>query len=69
MEKCYEYFCCMQEDCPAYKAPDNIDCWELEGTLCNSHGIEMIASKLGGKEYACEYCIYFRNVVSKKINL
>ena len=66
MKRCYEYFECKQTDCPARKIPDNKQCWEVKGTLCNSHGVEEIDSILGGRLYACENCSYYQSVMPKK---
>ncbi len=63
MEACYEYLGCGQVDCPMHGRKDNKQCWEVEGTLCNHHGIHLVRGKLGGtKNDACAHsvCIYYR---------
>jgi len=45
-----------------YKIEDNKNCWEVEGTLCNHHGIEIMWGKTGNKIDACVHCIYYKAV-------
>jgi len=40
MELCYEYFRYEKTDCIVYGAPDPTECWEIEGTLGSSLGVE-----------------------------
>ena len=56
MEKCYEYLGCDKYDCVMHGSSDDIECWEVEGTLCNHQGLELI--KNIDKE-KCAYCIYY----------
>lgn len=64
METCHEYLGCNNRDCKMYGRKDNKRCWEVEGTLCNHHGIEIAMEKLTGKkkEEACALasCIYYK---------
>lgn len=63
MEACWEYLGCRTEDCVIYGKTGIKYCWEVEGTLCNHHGIELMQRSLGGKkEDACAHsaCIYYK---------
>ena len=64
MEACYEYLGCDMQDCIMHGRKDNKRCWEVEGTLCNHPGIQIIREKLAGKnkEDACarSACIYYK---------
>ncbi len=62
MEKCYEYLGCDKIKCIRHGIKDNRQCWEVEGTLCNSHSIELMRKRIKGpKKDACSLssCIYF----------
>jgi hypothetical protein len=63
METCHEYLGCDKYDCVMHGRRDNDYCWEVEDTLCNHHGIEIVRGKLGaGKKVdACilSGCIYY----------
>lgn len=59
MELCYEYFRYEKTDCIVYGAPDPTECWEIEGTLGSSLGVEQVREKVGNKEDACKKCIYY----------
>lgn len=63
MERCYEYLGCNQTDCVMYGRDDDVKCWEMEGTLCNHPGFELIAKTNKDK---CTYCIYYKAV---KLNM
>ncbi len=65
MEKCYEYLDCSQKDCVMYEREDSINCWEVEGTLCNHPYIEFIKKSQKDK---CVYCIYYKAVVKDNIH-
>jgi hypothetical protein len=66
MEKCYEYLGCNQKDCIMYKRPGNERCWEIEGTLCNHPGMELIRKVRCGKKIdACVYCIYYQEAKNR----
>jgi len=56
MEKCYEYLGCDKHDCIMYGKSDT-KCWEVEGTLCNHPGIELMKK---AKIDKCAYCIYYK---------
>ena len=59
MEKCYEYFGCRKTECPMYRRKD-VNCWELEETLCFGDNNEFIKSKLFGTgKKKCDICIYY----------
>ena len=62
MEACYEYLGCGKKDCVLFGRKDKL-CWEVEGTLCNHRGIQIMREKLAGKkEDACARsgCIYYK---------
>ncbi len=62
MEACYEYLGCDKKDCVMFHRGADARCWEIEGTLCNHHGIEIARKKLGTrKQDACvrSGCIYY----------
>jgi hypothetical protein len=61
VEKCYEYFGCNMEDCKMFKLDDDRFCWEVEGTLCSSHGIEVLQSHSKIKLDTCMHCLYYKN--------
>jgi hypothetical protein len=70
MEPCYVYLGCGEKDCPMHGRKDTKRCWEVEGTLCNHHGIQIIRDKLAGKkENACNRsgCIYFKTAKDRGI--
>ncbi len=63
MEACYEYLGCDKQECIMHGQKGNNNCWEVDGTLCNHEGIEIVRSKHGGqKENACarSNCIYYK---------
>jgi hypothetical protein len=63
MEACFEYLGCKKQDCPMFKQKNNKKCWEVEETLCNHHGIELVRKEsVGNKENAClkSGCIYYK---------
>jgi len=63
MEACYDYLGCDKQDCIMRGRKDNKTCWEVEGTLCNHDGIQVMMDKLGGKkENTCARigCIYYK---------
>ena len=69
MEECYQYFSCTKKDCPAYGKKD-INCWEMEETLCHHPLVEYFDKKLSelGKR-KCDGCAQYvtkREGVSKK---
>ncbi len=65
MEKCYEYFNCTKTDCPMYGRKD-VNCWEIEETLCSHPALELIRKRIGIKIEACEKCIYFQSSMESK---
>ena len=70
MEACYEYLGCDADDCPMHGRKDNKHCWEVEGTLCNHHGIQLVREELAGrKEDACagSGCIYYKAAKNRGI--
>jgi len=63
METCYEYLGCGNKDCIMFQRKDNRPCWEIEDTLCNHKGIQIMREKLAGiKEVACarSCCVYYK---------
>ncbi len=62
MKQCYEYLECRQDDCIMHKISGDKHCWEVEGTLCNSHIIEFMSQKAGKKIHICRYCIYYKEL-------
>jgi len=59
MEKCYEYFNCSQKQCAAHT--EEVICWEIEGTLCNTahiEGFQMSLQELTSDSSKCDHCIY-----------
>jgi len=67
MEKCYEYLGCTKVDCIMRKLPEDKHCWEVEGTLCSSHGIEFIRKMTDKKIEICKDCIYYNAVNYQKV--
>jgi len=68
MEKCYEYLGCRKYNCIRHGIKDNRQCWEVEGTMCNSHSFELIRKRINGpKKEAClrSSCIYFKAAKSR----
>jgi len=66
MEKCYEYFACKQTDCIMHNNHTNQYCWEAEGTLSNTPGMDSITSRLNNSGVnKCTYCIYKQETLSK----
>lgn len=64
MERCYEYLDCKQTDCIMYKNPENKNCWEVDGTLCNNPSFEIIRKARGGRKIdACVSCIYYKAII------
>ena len=65
MEPCYEYLGCGQKDCIMYGRKDTERCWEVEGTLCNHHDIQIFWDNVSSKkEDACNRsgCIYYKAI-------
>lgn len=63
MEECYKYLGCQENDCIMFKTKEKVYCWEIDGTLCNHKGIELIRKKLKKtKVDTCikSACIYFK---------
>jgi hypothetical protein len=56
MESCYDYFKCKKPACPAYENTQS-ECWDIEGTLCNSEHIEVLVKHEKNK---CSYCQYYK---------
>ena len=61
MEKCYEYLDCQQLDCVRRKI-DDLQCWEIEDTLCYDHSDIFIKFRalFENKIDACNECIYYK---------
>ena len=59
MEKCFEYLGCSQTGCIMYGRGDDLNCWEVEGTLCNHPGMALIAKS---KKDKCAYCLFYKMV-------
>jgi hypothetical protein len=57
MEKCYRYIGCDKTDCVMYEKDDETKCWDVQGTLCNHPGMELMEKKSIDK---CKYCIYYK---------
>ena len=62
MEKCYEYLGCDKYDCVMYGKSD-VNCWEVEGTLCNHPGMELMEK---AKINKCVYCVYYKAVIEDR---
>jgi hypothetical protein len=63
MVSCYEYLGCGSKDCIMYGQKDKKHCWEVEGTLCNHYGIQLVRNNnVGMKKDACyrSGCIYYK---------
>lgn len=58
---CYEYFSCKQKDCKMFNKKGDAKCWEIEGTMCNIDGADVIKN-LGVNK--CDVCIYYEAVNS-----
>lgn len=60
-EFCYEYFDCKEFDCVRRTNPD-LNCWEVDLVSCKSHSpeFEKLKEKLGSKQEACKFCIYYQ---------
>ncbi len=59
MEKCYDFLDCPhKKDCPASKAKDDIECWDIEGTLFHSETLRVMAKHSCNK---CGYCQYLES--------
>ena len=63
MESCYEYLGCHKTECVMHGMGNAKLCWQVEGTLCSHHGIELVRRVCDkDKEAACarSSCIYYR---------
>jgi hypothetical protein len=58
MEKCFEYFGCKKEGCPAYGSKDRLECWGIVNTHCNNPYLEVMEKSLN----ACKSCLYYKMV-------
>ena len=70
MEPCYEYLGCDKKDCIMYGRKDTNRCWEIEGTLCNHLGIQIMRDiHKGKKEDVCDHsgCIYYKFAKDRNI--
>ena len=57
MEKCYDYYSCKKTNCIMFKLDaNNINCWDIEGTLCNHPYIEKLDID------RCKLCLYYKSV-------
>jgi len=66
MEKCFEYYACTKTDCIMHNSQSSQNCWEVEGTLCNSPELDNINGKLSDKGISkCTFCIYKKQAVSQ----
>lgn len=65
MEECYEFFACKKTDC-IKRSINNQPCWEVEGTLCATHGVDIkeLQKGLGSKLEVCKYCIYYTDHIN-----
>jgi hypothetical protein len=60
MEPCWEFMACERHDCIKFGRTDK-RCWDVEGTLCSHHTIQLRSAKAGEKhEFACSRanCLY-----------
>lgn len=65
-EPCYDYFACRRTSCPVHSVGPEINCWEIEGTLCTTDMLETLSPTLlqrlageeAGKGEACAACAY-----------
>lgn len=62
MEKCYKYLGCEKRDCIMHGNTDEINCWEVETTLCNNRGMERLQIM---KKDKCKYCFYYKAVMER----
>ena len=63
MEPCHEYLGCNKTDCIMFHENGGKRCWEIEGTLCNHPGIDLMRKNHpGDKVDACKRagCIYYQ---------
>jgi hypothetical protein len=61
MGKCYDYFKCEKDDCPASGSKAGLECWEIENTHCSSTYLELLRKH---KKDICKYCLYYKMVHS-----
>ena len=67
MESCHEYLGCQNSECVMKLAGNSRPCWQVEDTMCNHPGIEIIRrTTAGSKEEACARsgCIYYKHAKS-----
>ena len=70
MEACFEYLGCDERECIMHARKDGPRCWEVEGTLCNHVGIQLVRDFLTAKkkEDACAFsCIYYQAAKSRSL--
>lgn len=66
MPRCYEFFACNNTACKMYGVKEGAQCWETQGTLCQSHLIQSVVdSSNGDKSFLCNECIYKREICSQ----
>lgn len=61
MKKCYEFFDCDKTDC-VRRTTDNLQCWEIDGTLCYDHSDFFIKLRalFENKIDVCSQCTYYQ---------
>ena len=60
MKKCYEFFDCNKLDCVRHET-DDLQCWEIEGTLCYDHSnfFTQLRALVKSKIDVCSECTYY----------
>lgn len=63
MERCYDYLGCDKDNC-VMRGLNDKPCWEVEGTLCNHLGIQIVRGGItvSKKEESCVLCgcLYYK---------
>ena len=67
MEKCYEFFKCEKTECIVHKN-NNLNCWEVENTLCASHNndLNLLHKLFESKKDYCKFCFYYQDCNADK---
>lgn len=67
MQSCVEHFNCKEMDC-AWRKNMDLQCWELEGTLCDTHSeaVKHMRLEAGSKTEICKLCSYYQSYNKQK---
>jgi len=67
MEKCYDFLDCDKLDC-IRRETDELQCWEIDGTLCYDHSEFFIQLRalVNSKVDACRECNYYKIYYNKQ---